>query len=491
VGKCTKTGVFSSDIGTFTPLADELWSKTVAGNSSFFRRIFPKIGENSPFAKIKDIPAVSKVDYVVTPGKNSQGVTGEAGLTTQDPELYFPHFGGMYDYFLLAVQSMLRPKGFPGQPAGLQPDQPITEVDRVNEYLSWYLNGTLFRAEGDPLSDDDPEDIKRLIDLSGPLNKLLPQWIQWRNKVDSDVLTSQRPERQRTGRVDEVQRQKEQKEDKRHNQIVACTFGLKIPGWIPIFGGQEILAFPIACSEKELASIGQVPSGISPTPTPPPGTGDCPRSSIPNMPVNSSCKLSWNKIGSADIPPLMKKVFEAAGAKYNVPPDLIAGIMFAEGGFEPRIFEQNCYVDPDANYTDKNIENAILCEFKNCDPNDYHSPCNYNSNQGAFCAPTGAYGPYQQCPNNYNPCNFYDATMNAAEKLSRDRFGMPIQYFKDRKETPSCLGVSYNLGSTSTGYSCSENSWSCRDVITAIRFEAGSCIPGHFTNVLNILGKCP
>jgi hypothetical protein len=244
-GTCTKTVEFVSQIETHTPLIDEIWSKTTAGNSSIFRRIFPKTGPMSPYEKIKDIPVSSKVEYDVD----------GADLGTQNPELYFPHLGGIYDYFLQGTQTALRPKGFPGSPAGLGKNQAIPEQDRVNEYLSWYLNGTLFRAENDPLSYKDKEDIKRLTTLSGPLNKLLPQEIQWRNKINSDVLNSQREEDQQTGRVDQVK-----KEGKtRHNQIVACTKAIKllgfIPDWFPVIGGGiEIGGIPTACSEEKIAS---------------------------------------------------------------------------------------------------------------------------------------------------------------------------------------------------------------------------------------------
>jgi len=147
----------------------------------------------------------------------------------------------------------------------------ISEADRVNEYLSWYLNGTLFRAENDPLSYKDPEDIKRLIDFSGPLNKLLPQEIQWRNKLTSNVLTSQRNKTQETGRVEEVTLRA--KTD-RHDQIVACTKGIKIPGWIPFVGGVEIGGIPTACSAKSIASAGQNLEGGNTSPLP--ADGNCP-----------------------------------------------------------------------------------------------------------------------------------------------------------------------------------------------------------------------
>lgn len=245
-GECTNTAQFTATINTFTPLAEELWSKSVAGNSSVFRKIMPKITSGYPYEKIRDIPASSKVEY---------STSGEsANLSVSNPELYFPHLGGIYDYFLHGIQTALRPKDFPGGPSGLVKNQPIPEQDRVNEYLSWYLNGTLFRAEDDPLSHTEETDIKRLTTFSGPLNKLLPQEIQWINKIATNTLNSQRDSVQKTGRVDEIKTRANQD---RHDQIVACTKGIRIPAWIPFVGGIEIGGIPTACSEKSIASTGQ------------------------------------------------------------------------------------------------------------------------------------------------------------------------------------------------------------------------------------------
>jgi len=245
-GECTKTAKFSSQVTTFTPLIDEVWSKTTAGYSSIFRKIMPKTGSNSPYEKIKDIPASTSVEYKV------QGE--DASSATSNPQLYFPHLGGIYDYFLLGTQTALRPKGFGGSPAGLSSGQTIPEPDLANEYLSWYLNGTLYRAERNPLDHKKLEDLKRITTLSGPLNKLLPQEIQWRNKINTNTLNSQRNEKQQTGKADEVAVRMSQD---RHNQIVACIKGIKIPGWIPFIGGIEIGAIPTTCSEKSIASVGQ------------------------------------------------------------------------------------------------------------------------------------------------------------------------------------------------------------------------------------------
>lgn len=323
---CTHTGQFTATIDTFTPLDEELWSKTVAGNSSVFRKIYPKIGDNSTYQKIKDIPASTQVEYIPT----GDGVK----LITSNPQLYFPHLGGVYDYFLMGIQSALRPQGFPGTPAGLTKDQAIPEPDRANEYLSWYLNGTLFRAEDDPLSYKDKKDIKRLTSLSGPLNKLLPQEIQWRNKVTSDVLNSQRPKTQQTGKVDEVTPRAKQN---RHDQIVACTKGIKIPGWIPLIGGIEIGAIPTACSEKSIASVGQNLQSGNPNPSPSAG-GNCPN--IPDSQVDpkylgktkSNFKRMASSYGGCDLVDQCYNYVVSESKKAGVNPALTLTLWLHESG---------------------------------------------------------------------------------------------------------------------------------------------------------------
>jgi len=184
----------------------------------------------------------------------------------------------------------------------------------------------------------------------------------------------------------------------------------------------------------------------------------------------------------------MKKVFEAAGAQYGVPPDLIAGIMFSEGGFENRVINPNCYGEVGGEYTEETITNAVLCE---CNPERFHPPCNFDSGQGDFCIGTtdGAFGPYQQCPHGYNPCNFYEATMHMAEKLAQYRYGIPDYSISGDKST-SCLNINYNKGKISGSSGCTKNNWTCSDAVTAIRFETGYCDPLHFTQVLQVFGKC-
>lgn len=95
---CTKVIPITINTTTKTPLADKIWAQLVAGNSSVFRKIFPKLGSGSQIGEVKDIPASTKVTY-------SGDVSGTG-------ELKFPHIGGISEYFLKGIQTMLRPKGY-------------------------------------------------------------------------------------------------------------------------------------------------------------------------------------------------------------------------------------------------------------------------------------------------------------------------------------------------------------------------------------------
>lgn len=84
----------------------------------------------------------------------------------------------------------------------------LDDAEKVNEYVSWYLNGVNNRAEYKFLNIDSPEEISKLVNFSGPLNKLLPWEVQMRARLDT---------------VDQAG-------DTRHNQLVACTvLGVPVP----------------------------------------------------------------------------------------------------------------------------------------------------------------------------------------------------------------------------------------------------------------------
>lgn len=98
---CEKTVMFTSKVNTTTPFADQVWSNLVAGGSSVFRRIFPKVNTGS-LGSLIDYPTVTTAQYSAT----------GAQITPTTGELYLPHMGGVSEYFLKGIQTMLRPKGY-------------------------------------------------------------------------------------------------------------------------------------------------------------------------------------------------------------------------------------------------------------------------------------------------------------------------------------------------------------------------------------------
>lgn len=94
---------------TETPYADSVWSKLVAGPSSVFKKIFPKVGFDGPIQEIVDAPAAINTSYTTNnPGTNVTAANARAGV---EAELYLPHIGGIQEYFLECVQTALRPLG--------------------------------------------------------------------------------------------------------------------------------------------------------------------------------------------------------------------------------------------------------------------------------------------------------------------------------------------------------------------------------------------
>jgi hypothetical protein len=252
------------------------------------------------------------------------GGFGQATLLTKDPKLYFPHLGGIQKYFLNGIQSLIRPKAFSAKPVSLSNTELIPETSQANEYLSWYLQGTVGRSEENPLDmeencigettgiagncgflpsvadgglvkDSDPScvgfpdsycwvnplgkkgkvtDRDRLITLTGPLNKLLSQHIQWRNLFDKSTNSGVEQE------VSRVAQASPRAKESRHNQVVGCTIGYRIP--IPFFTGLEIGGFPVMCkSQSQETSPAPAPSGSGA-----PSSGSCP--SVPDSAINAT-----------------------------------------------------------------------------------------------------------------------------------------------------------------------------------------------------------
>jgi len=97
---------------TETPLAEDVWKRLVANPVSVFRRIFPQIEdeEGRPITRLFDMPAATSVIYsgegVIVAGNPG------SGRPANQAELYFPHIGGVHEYFLKCIQKTLRPEGF-------------------------------------------------------------------------------------------------------------------------------------------------------------------------------------------------------------------------------------------------------------------------------------------------------------------------------------------------------------------------------------------
>lgn len=98
------------DANIQAPLLDSVWSRLVAGPTSVFRRMMPKVGMNSFLRQIWDLPGSAYVSY----SSLDQGVSLASGKTdvwdASKSEIYFPHVGGIYEYFLKCMQTSLRPK---------------------------------------------------------------------------------------------------------------------------------------------------------------------------------------------------------------------------------------------------------------------------------------------------------------------------------------------------------------------------------------------
>jgi hypothetical protein len=209
---------------------------------------------------------------------------------------------------------------------------------------------------------------------------------------------------------------------------------------------------------------------------PPSSSLTCDEGELPPLTqAQGACNLC-NTFLSDRIPPLMERIFESAGQEYGVPPSLVAGIMFAEGGFEPRTTD--CYGE----YTDESVEEASVCggEFQNC------QTCNVSSE--------GALGPIQWIPTwmptidgrfsdllpewyTGNPCNFSDAVYALTAKISRDFVGSPL--WED-----TCDGIDLHNEIVNTHTGCGD--WTIQDIATAARAHRGLCDPRYQNQIIQV-----
>ncbi len=106
-------------------------------------------------------------------------------------------------------------------------NETLNDADKINNYVSWYLNGTLNRAEYPFLS---LENISKVVDYSGPINKLLPQDVQFEKRAETVA----------------------QAKVTRHDQVVGCSLDISpnifgIIGSVLNIGQIHLLDIPIPC----------------------------------------------------------------------------------------------------------------------------------------------------------------------------------------------------------------------------------------------------
>jgi hypothetical protein len=142
LGTCKKNLTLALGTFTETPKAEEIWERLVAGPAAIFKKIFPKIGKGTEFGAILDIPGSSKVTYT--------------GDVNQSAEVYFPHLGGLDEYLLTGIQTLLRPKGYGEQISWGSPDDltscgtglkklnpPSGTTSKASSYFSKYIKPKL------------------------------------------------------------------------------------------------------------------------------------------------------------------------------------------------------------------------------------------------------------------------------------------------------------------------------------------------------------
>ncbi len=132
--KCQRQSLIDFQVATNTPKAQEVWDRLVDGTMSVFRRMFPRVGLNTPVAEIKSIPGKSEGVYTSSnAGANippifTETLAGDPAKSRsgQQASILFPHIGSVHEYFLTGIQEALRPYGYSGKSGSAAPIPPTT-----------------------------------------------------------------------------------------------------------------------------------------------------------------------------------------------------------------------------------------------------------------------------------------------------------------------------------------------------------------------------
>jgi len=135
---CSNEVLVNLRLETRTPLANKVWAKLVAGSSGVFRKMFPHIGSGDDFEGIIDMPTSSRVSYSLRSGSSGSLYAGNPSgqISGSNAQLYFPHIGGIKEYFLTGIQTLLRPKGMGEQPEFCEGDACLQANGGANDTYS-------------------------------------------------------------------------------------------------------------------------------------------------------------------------------------------------------------------------------------------------------------------------------------------------------------------------------------------------------------------
>lgn len=106
---CSRQAQVALSVYTKFPKVNELWNRTVVGTMSIFKRIFPQDLSNK--SQLLDIPGVTNANYQSL-GSGDKVLAGDPGNNRPGSaaQIFIPHIGSVYEYFLKGIQTALRPK---------------------------------------------------------------------------------------------------------------------------------------------------------------------------------------------------------------------------------------------------------------------------------------------------------------------------------------------------------------------------------------------
>jgi len=130
---CRKNAYPAISSYTRMPFVDDIWDRLVAGKQSVYKRFYPRdLFDNPGVAEILDLPTVTTAHYSHRSQNplvvESTTFAGEplGGRPGERANIYFPHFGGLYEYFLKGIQKALRPQDYATFPTSGIPSTPGT-----------------------------------------------------------------------------------------------------------------------------------------------------------------------------------------------------------------------------------------------------------------------------------------------------------------------------------------------------------------------------